>query len=221
MPQSARQQELVCLRAGHLNCPRYLRGALVTTAGTGRQGRRWTVPRPVVGAVAGLALASTAVLGLALGGTNLPLPGTGASGAVAGNQAIAAADPSMTPKAAPTIAAAPAVGAGSGLPIPPEAVGPSAAPVAIEAPTPGTSPVPPGPVGNTPTAASTSDRLRYLRACPGATGCYVYLVRPGDNLFSIARWFGVPLDAVYGMNPSLRASTLTSGMRIELPPPTR
>ena len=72
-----------------------------------------------------------------------------------------------------------------------------------------------------PTAASTSDRLRYLRACPGATGCYVYLVRPGDNLFSIARWFGVPLDAVYGMNPSLRASTLTSGMRIELPPPTR
>ena len=49
----------------------------------------------------------------------------------------------------------------------------------------------------------------------------MYLVRPGDNLFSIARWFGVPLDAVYGMNPALRASTLTSGMRIELPPPTR
>ena len=29
IPQSLRQQELVCLTSGHVNCPRYLRGALV------------------------------------------------------------------------------------------------------------------------------------------------------------------------------------------------
>ena len=29
VPQSLRQQELVCLTRGHINCPRYLRGALV------------------------------------------------------------------------------------------------------------------------------------------------------------------------------------------------
>ena len=31
VPQSLRQQELVCLTAGHVNCPRYLRGALVAS----------------------------------------------------------------------------------------------------------------------------------------------------------------------------------------------
>ena len=30
-PQSLRQQELVCLTAGHINCPRYLRGAVSAT----------------------------------------------------------------------------------------------------------------------------------------------------------------------------------------------
>ena len=36
IPQSLRQQELVCLTSGHVNCPRYLRGALV--AGEARDG---------------------------------------------------------------------------------------------------------------------------------------------------------------------------------------
>ena len=30
-PQSRRQQELVCLESGHINCPRYLRGALIAS----------------------------------------------------------------------------------------------------------------------------------------------------------------------------------------------
>ena len=30
VPQSLRQQELVCLASGHVNCPRYLRGAIGT-----------------------------------------------------------------------------------------------------------------------------------------------------------------------------------------------
>src|SRR4029079_5814480 len=31
VPQSLRQQELVCLTSGHVNCPRYLRGARAST----------------------------------------------------------------------------------------------------------------------------------------------------------------------------------------------
>ena len=42
IPQSLRQQELVCLTSGHVNCPRYLRGALVA----GEAPRRLTVVRP-------------------------------------------------------------------------------------------------------------------------------------------------------------------------------
>ena len=43
IPQSLRQQELVCLTSGHVNCPRYRRGALVA----GEAPRRLTVVRPV------------------------------------------------------------------------------------------------------------------------------------------------------------------------------
>ena len=31
VPQSLRQQELVCLTSGHVNCPRYMRGAMTST----------------------------------------------------------------------------------------------------------------------------------------------------------------------------------------------
>jgi spore germination protein YaaH len=49
----------------------------------------------------------------------------------------------------------------------------------------------------------------------------MYVVRSGDNLYSIAHWFGVPLDTVYQMNPTLRTAGLRTGLRIDLPPPTR
>ena len=59
VPQSLRQQELVCLTTGHVNCPRYLRGALGRERGAGAgvavepdrhagdPGRRWRA-RPVI-----------------------------------------------------------------------------------------------------------------------------------------------------------------------------
>ena len=45
LPQSTRQQELVCLRAAHANCPRYLRGALDEPSVARVRGRTATLPR--------------------------------------------------------------------------------------------------------------------------------------------------------------------------------
>jgi hypothetical protein len=74
-----------------------------------------------------------------------------------------------------------------------------------------------------PTAAPspTSDRYALLQPCPDKPDCYIYRIRSGDNLFSIARYFGVPLDTVYALNPGLRQTRLQTGMPITLPPPTR
>ena len=54
IPQSLRQQELVCLTSGHVNCPRYLRGAMAAEAAPRRAAltlsavRRPAIPRPSV-----------------------------------------------------------------------------------------------------------------------------------------------------------------------------
>lgn len=73
-----------------------------------------------------------------------------------------------------------------------------------------------------PPAAAGSDRLALLEACPGRAACYRYTVRPGDNLFSIAHWFGVPLEAVRRLNPQVgTAGTVYPGEVLALPAPTR
>jgi LysM repeat protein len=56
--------------------------------------------------------------------------------------------------------------------------------------------------------------------CPDAPDCFVYTVRSGDNLWSIARYFGVSLDAVYERNPGIQLAPLRPGMPVILPPPT-
>jgi nucleoid-associated protein YgaU len=105
-------------------------------------------------------------------------------------------------------------GANPASPAPSRAPEASAAPSASPA---GRSPAP------TPTAAPapTSDPNAHQVACPGVPDCYRYTIRAGDNLWSIARWFGVPLDAVYARNPDLRTTALRVGAQIVLPTPTR
>ena len=73
----------------------------------------------------------------------------------------------------------------------------------------------------TATPAPTSDRYNLLRACPNTPKCWIYRVRSGDNLYSIANYFGVSRDSIYARNTWLKNSGLRAGQELRLPPPTR
>ena len=70
------------------------------------------------------------------------------------------------------------------------------------------------------TPRPTSNRFALLKPCPGTPDCYIYIVRSGDNLFSIAKYFGVPLKTVQAMNPWTK-SGLVAGKELRIPTPTR
>ncbi len=84
-------------------------------------------------------------------------------------------------------------------------------------------PSPARPSAPSPSAAVTphpsSDRYALLAPCPDRADCYVYTIRAGDNLFSIANYFGVQLADVYRLNPWARTSGLHAGLELRLPPP--
>ena len=214
-PQSSRQQELVCLTSGHSNCPRYLRGALVAGDALRHVDRRGP-SAPVIASALLLVAAASMSVGFLLvrGGFDLP-----AVAAVASQVAVA---PSVaTPSPEPSVVVAPP--GGSASPSPSSAPSPSALPV-----TPPPSPTPPPPTPTpapptaAPTAASTSDRYLLLAPCPGTAECWIYTVRSGDNLVSIANYFGVSYDRVLDMNPSIGdPTTIRAGDQIRMPPPTR
>ncbi|HEY4752959.1 MAG TPA: LysM domain-containing protein, partial [Candidatus Limnocylindrales bacterium] len=89
-------------------------------------------------------------------------------------------------------------------------------PTATPRPVPTPRPTPAGAAGT-----ASASRLAVLRPCAGQAGCYVYSVRAGDNLFSIAHWFGVPLSSIYAMNPTVQRSGIHPGMQLRIPTPTR
>ena len=219
VPQSLRQQELVCLASGHVNCPRYLRGAVVVAeapAPVVRAGR--SVSPAVLASVVALVMAASASLAfvMARGGLELAAAATPVPRSSATALAIASTVPTPVPTVAPT-------------PVP--TVAPTASPTPTPSPSPTASPSPsPSPTARPtakptarPTAppAARSDRYALLRACPGTPRCWIYRVRAGDNLYSIANYFGVSLDSIYDRNPWTRTQRLRAGQELRLPPPTR
>ena len=205
-PQSIRQQELVCLASGHRSCPRYLRGALLEQGPPPAAPVRQPVSRAVIGASLILVGAISASFGfLALrGGLGVAI----ASPSPAGSQVAVVPASSVTPLETSSPAA-------------------TASPAASPAPTPSSpSPTPsrtpsPTKAPATPTPRPSSDRYAVLSPCPSTPNCWIYTIRSGDNLTSIAHWFGVPLDTVYALNPWTRTTGLKAGQELRLPPPTR
>jgi hypothetical protein len=210
-PLSDRQQGLVCLSEAHADCPRYRRATLAVPVSEPVVARSRR-PRPATLAALTVLVLSTFVAAAFVavnGGLGLPIASTGPSPATS-DLAAASATPLPGSSSSPTATSSP--GSSS-----------------LTSPTPGSDPSPSlepsaGPTA-TPTATATpspsSDRYELLKACPGRVDCYIYTVRRGDNLFSIARYFGVPLDTVYRLNPWLRGTGLRAGQELILPPPTR
>jgi LysM domain-containing protein len=216
VPQSAKQQQLVCLTAAHSNCPRYLRGSQVATDALAPAEKRGASTPVVVSAL--LLVAATAMsVGFLLVRGGFDLPAAAAPGrsqvAVAASPSPAAS-PIATPQQSepPTATAVP-----SALPTP-SPVQPTAAPTAIVTAPPTSAPTP----LPAPTPAATSDRYVLLTPCLDVDSCWIYTVRSGDNLRSIANYFGVPYDTVLRMNPQITSpASIRAGDEIRMPPPTR
>lgn len=209
VPQSLRQQELVCLTASHINCPRYLRGALVAAeAPVGRVRMRSALTPAITAALVVLVLSFVASVAfvVANGGLALPVAAVDASPSPGSTAALG-------PSAAPTVPASPrASSAPSPVPASPS-VAPTPTRAAVADPTPKPT--------KTAKPKPSSNRYALLTPCPNKPNCWIYVIRSGDNLFSIANYFGVPLERVKALNPWTRTERLRAGRQLILPPPTR
>jgi hypothetical protein len=212
-PQSLRQQELVCLSTNHVSCPRYLRGALVARESVAMVPPRRAVTRAVLAAAVVLAVSASASFAFVLvrGGLTLPVAGPGSSD-------VAAASPSPEPTPTPALTLTPTL-APTAEPTP--APTPTPEPSPEPTPSPTIAPTPTPTLAPTPTAQPTSDRYQLLEPCPDKPDCWIYTIRSGDNIYSIAHYFGVPEATVRQLNPWLATTPLRAGQQLILPPPTR
>jgi hypothetical protein len=218
VPQSLRQQQLVCLSSGHVNCPRYQHGAVAMAPVPAARPRALASLTPAIAiSLATLALSFTisAAFVMANGGLSMPLAAVATTPSPAAPSLAAAA---TSGAAAATVA--PSVAVPIGKPTPSAA---SAAPTATSSPTPTVAPTPtPAPTAKlTPKPTPTSNRYALLTACPGTSDCWIYVIRSGDNLASIANYFGVSLQKVRNMNPWTKSTGLKSGQQLRIPTPTR
>ncbi|HSK52244.1 MAG TPA: LysM domain-containing protein, partial [Clostridia bacterium] len=132
---------------------------------------------------------------------------------------LVAAAPSPAPTAVPTAVPPPTP---SPTPVPTPT--PTASPAPSPSPTPVPTPTPTPRVTPRPTAAGDPILARFpeLRRCPNRSGCYIYVVEPGNNLYSIANYYRVSYDRVLRMNPQITSpSTIRAGDQIRLPTPQR
>jgi hypothetical protein len=221
-PQSLRQQELVCLRVAHADCPLYLRGTSVPA----RSRRVPAIPGATLVALVILVLSAALSFAFVVqrGGISMPVVGESPTSVAvvatstpeppAGTQAPAsvAVEPTPSPAPSPSVAPSPTASPAAS-PTPPPSPTPSPAPTATATPTP-------RPTAK-PSATPKSDRYALLRPCPDRKKCYIYAIRSGDNLFSIARYFGHSLSTIYRWNPQYPGARLRAGDPIRMPPPTR
>ncbi len=223
-PQPLRQQELVCLRDAHADCPRYLRGAMDTSSPAGRGIPE--LPKATIAAL--LILVLSAGLSFAFvvqrGGISMPVVGESPT-AIAIVPTPTPDVPAATEAPVPTEVPASVALEPSMTPTPPPSASPRPTPTPLPSPTPAptASPtsVPASTASPKPTATPTSTRYELLKPCPNRTDCYIYVVRSGDNLFSIANYFGHSLATIYRLNPKYPETRLRVGDPIRMPPPTR
>ena len=196
VPQSLRQQELVCLTAGHVNCPRYLRGAAGRGRGAGPRRPVSAALTPAISvALVILVLSFGASVGFVVANGGLTLPIGQRSRPIGSPSSTAAA---VAPTASPPVAATPR----ASVAVSPTARVTDAAPdvrrsshAAARRPWPTPKPA------STPKPKPSSSRYALLKPCPSKPDCWIYTIRSGDNLFSIANYFGVPLERVTSTEP--------------------
>jgi cell division septation protein DedD len=214
LPQSDRQQELVCLRTAHADCPRYLRGA-GALGGAVPIRRPGAVPRATLAALLVLVLSAGISFGFVVqrGGIDLPImsrtPAPTDTAVVVTASPAVSLEPTLVPSLQPTAPASPS---------PEPTASPTPEPTASPTPAPTAKPTP----RPTATPRPTSDRYALLKPCSDRKDCWIYTVRSGDNLYSIANYFGHSLSTIYAWNPRYaEGARLRRGDQIRMPPPTR